>query len=244
MNLSEVFPNPQDLLAVSPEDLAGVILEIADQGSAQLNMTAVVNGCREPAGRVGAYPQNVMRRVTVAIAEAFNWLQSQGLIIHDPEQHADYYLITRRGARLRSRQAVEDYRKAHILPRELLHPLLLETVWPLYARGDYETAVFHAFKEVEIAVRTAGGYGDQQFGVDLMRKAFHVDNGPLRDPAAVPGERQALSDLFAGAIGYGKNPPSHRHVEHKPEEAARLIVFASFLLDVVDDRQAAMTTAV
>jgi uncharacterized protein (TIGR02391 family) len=242
VNLAQVFPNPEDLLRLPPEDLAGVIMEIADPGNARISMIAFVNGCRQPPGRTEGYPHAVMRLVTIAIAEAFNWLLSQGIIIHDPEQHADFHLITRRGAQLRSREAVRGYRQASVLPRDLLHPVIAERVWPLFARGDYETAVFQAYKEVEVAVRSAGGYSDQQLGVDLMRKAFHPDTGPLRDPNAIPGERQAVSDLFAGVIGYGKNPASHRHVEHGPKEAAKLIIFASYLLDVVEDRRQAATS--
>src|SRR5689334_15036267 len=45
-----------------------------------------------------------------------------------------------------------------------------------------------------------------------MRKAFDVETGPLTDTTTEPSERQALSDLFAGAIGTYKNPHSHRDV--------------------------------
>jgi len=63
-----------------------------------------------------------------------------------------------------------------------------------------------------------------------MRKAFNIDNGPLRDQNAIPAERQALSDLFAGAIGSYKNPHSHRNVAvNDPDEAAEMIVLASHL---------------
>lgn len=71
----------------------------------------------------------------------------------------------------------------------------------------------------------------------LMRRAFHPDTGPLRDATWVAGERDAEMALFAGAIGFAKNPASHRDVDVPPLEATRLIVFAAHLLDVVDRRR-------
>jgi uncharacterized protein (TIGR02391 family) len=67
-----------------------------------------------------------------------------------------------------------------------------------YHRGKYDTAVFEAMKAVEVAVRAATA---ADIGTKLMRKAFDVDNGPLTDKATELAERQARSDLFAGAIG-------------------------------------------
>ena len=65
-----------------------------------------------------------------------------------------------------------------------------------------------------------------------MRNVFHKDKGVLTDMNAEEGERQALSDLFAGAIGSYKNPHSHRHVEISAEEAAEMIILASHLLKI------------
>lgn len=100
----------------------------------------------------------------------------------------------------------------------------------MFLRGDYDVAVFQAFKELEVAVRAAGKFDEELIGTKLMRKAFDPDAGPLRSEGLVWAEREAIAHLYAGAIGYCKNPQSHREVQLRPTEAAQLIAFASYLL--------------
>jgi hypothetical protein len=57
-----------------------------------------------------------------------------------------------------SAQYVEAYRKANLLPRQLLYGSIAGSVWGSFVRGAYETAVFDAFKQKEVAVRSAGGF--------------------------------------------------------------------------------------
>ena len=129
---------------------------------------------------------------------------------------------------------VADVLTDDLLPKRLLHPVISQKVLPVFIQGAYGLAVFEAFKQVEIAVREAGGYADTDYGTDLMSKAFHVDNGNLTDQSLQEAERRARYFLFAGAIGSYKNPSSHRDVEITAEGAAELIIFASHLLRIVD----------
>jgi uncharacterized protein (TIGR02391 family) len=178
----------------------------------------------------------------LAIAEALSWLVAQGLLVPDPGQPTPgWYVPTRRAVGLTTRADVEAFRKGRILPSELLQTLFAEKVVPLFHRGDYDVAVFQAFKEVEVAVRdTANAKGagyTSEVGTALMRHAFHPDTGLLSDKAnPVFAEREAEMHLYSAAIGHAKNPTSHRDVEMTAAEAARLIVFAAHLFDIVERR--------
>lgn len=188
------------------------------------------------------YPYKSYDKVLFALMEAWQWLECEGFVAQRPTSllgrttvpYTTEYFVTRRGLSVETPEDLESYRKVNLLPKARLHPIITQKVWSLFLQGDYDTAVFRAFKAVEVAVRKAGKYDDTDIGVALMRKAFNVNDGNLTDPNQQPAEKQARSDLFAGAIGSLKNPGSHREVEITAEEAAEVIIFASHLLRIVD----------
>ncbi|MCS5694460.1 TIGR02391 family protein, partial [Cyanobium sp. FGCU-6] len=97
------------------------------------------------------------------------------------------------------------------------------------------TRPFKAMKEVEVRVRQLSNLPNSLVGVPLMRKAFDVEKGPLTNPSHESGEKQARSDLFAGAIGSFKNPASHRVVSYDdPIEASEVIMTADLLMRILD----------
>jgi hypothetical protein len=241
--LLSLFPKPEDVLALTPEDFGGVIIELMPP--------LLQNGLFNPAALIAqvyqvvgpSYPRGSKRAIELAIAEAISWLVTEGLLVSDPGQPSPgFYVPTRRAQSLKTRTDVDAFRKGRILPSELLPTPFAAKVVPLFRRGDHDVAVFQAFKEVEVAVRNAANakgaaYADSEVGTTLMRKAFHPDTGPLADKTLVPAEREAEMHLFAAAIGHAKNPTSHRDVAMTALEAARLIVFASHLFDIVERRK-------
>ena len=102
--------------------------------------------------------------------------------------------------------------------------------------GKFDTAVFEAFKTLEVAIRDASGLPPSDIGVSLARKAFRPGDGPLCDTSTEGGEQQALADLMAGAIGSYKNPHSHRKQELGAAEAREMPIMASHLLRIFESR--------
>ncbi len=237
-NLADIFPDVETVLAIEPEELGAVLIELWEGAANRHDDTCLVETFASELFTPGQlrYPANKQQALYRCIAEAMSWLEREGLIIHEPGQPAPWYRRTRRGLKFKTRADFAAFRQANILPRSLLHPAIEEKTWPLFLRGDYDAAVLLAFKSVEVAVRDAGQYRDDLIGVALMREAFDAKDGPLTDKTVVPAEREALAHLFAGAIGHAKNPQSHRDHPIEIKEAAQLLLFASYLLDIVEAR--------
>jgi uncharacterized protein (TIGR02391 family) len=237
--LDAIFPSPEVLLAMEPEEIAGFLLEYLHElegTNAFLHRTNLTGADGPFYHYVGAHFQKVCN----AIAEAWMWLLRDGMIAPRPDAAAmDIVFVTRRGRQFENHGALEAYRRAALLHDETLDGLLAQRVVPAFRRGDYDTAVFTAFKEVEVRVRAAGGYSHGEIGTQLMQAAFNPESGPLTDTTRESSERVAMMSLFAGALGMFKNPGSHRNVEFDASEAAALIHFANYLLGVVEARRAA-----
>ena len=171
------------------------------------------------------------------VMEGWQWLEQLGLIAQDPSQsEAIYKIITRRGKSLSNERALLEFRAARNLPVDVLHPEIIACSKAPFLRSDYDTAVFAAFKRIEIRVREVCGESDMCVGVSLMRSAFNSKSGKLTDKDLPLPERDSMQHLFAGAIGTFKNPGSHREVSYQADEAVELLMFASRLLKIVDKR--------
>ncbi len=220
---------------MEPEELAPLVLkQLSESGQQKLNMHNFSLGNDSDfvawAGPDPRQRQEISQRLIVA----WRWLERELFIAPQPG-NIDWAFITQRGKAILESQDFETYKKGHLLPSEGLDPILVRKVKQAFIRGDYDTAIFQAFKEVEVRVRKKAGLSDSDIGVSLMRTAFNPKDGVLTDKSVSTGEQVARMELFAGAIGTYKNPSSHREVNlTDPKEAADIIHTANQLLRIVE----------
>jgi uncharacterized protein (TIGR02391 family) len=227
-----IISDADELLSLEPEELAVAVLEFLKASDSQV-LNRYNFGLYHT---VAEYPRSKQAEILRALMEAWVWLENVGFIAHDPDQQGDWVFITRKGQKIKERSDFESFKNSSSLSKHLLHPIIVQKSWSPFIRGEYETAVFQAFREVEIQVRGASGLDPEDIGVQLMRKAFDSKAGPLIDHTLTKGEKEALGHLFAGAIGLYKNPSSHRQVDMKVAETSELLMLASHLMRIIDLR--------
>jgi uncharacterized protein (TIGR02391 family) len=219
-------------LQLPPEEVGFLIVK-SIAGESQVHPTHFAS----TTGAAAAYQMpGKSTAIAEALSEAWAWLEREGLVVRVVNDNNGWMKLSKRGRQLADQPDVRDYRQAHLLPKASLHPALLAAgVDTLFILAKFDTAVFEAFKTLEIRVREAADASADDIGVDLMRKAFNHKDGKLRLGSKVNAEREALSHLMAGAIGLYKNPQSHRDVGiDDAAEAAEIVLFASHLLRTID----------
>jgi uncharacterized protein (TIGR02391 family) len=213
------FPPPERILEMSPEDLGAHMLQYM----------------MRPGGETHRF--NFMQMVSPGqiaerFMEAWGWLEREGFIAHRPNDTSGQgFFVTRAGQRVAQSTDFAAWKLESMFPPGL-DPVIMSQVKPLFARGDYDTAVFRSFKEVEVRVRAKDASLDGESGIDLMNKALGP-NGPLMK-GYDKKERAATRELFTGAFSMFRNPTAHKEVKFdEPREVVDTICFANLLLRMV-----------
>jgi uncharacterized protein (TIGR02391 family) len=153
---------------------------------------------------------------------------------------SDALILSRRG-RVFKRAHIERLRLERLLPDLLLHERIRQVCVDIFNTGHHQAAVFEAFRILEVGIREAAGYGQNEHGETMINNAFNEKaGGPLVDTTAPESEQRAMRFLMVGSNGLFRNPRGHRDVEmDDPKEAAELLIVASHLLRMVETRAAA-----
>jgi uncharacterized protein (TIGR02391 family) len=248
--LYSLFPEADELLKVRPGDLGPILLLLALHKGASFIPAAVTEISVLDASAGKDYPFDKKATVERLLNRSWNWLETDGFIEPSPglKGMLGRRVLTETGMAVATRQHMQRrrLRAAMDFPKALLHPAIQEKGWAALMRGantnsegDIADAIRAAFIAVEDAVRDAGQFESSDYGVALMRRAFDPDKGPLRDwdTAKPKREREALRNLFVGAIGAYRNPVSHRTAIIELVEAQDQLLLASHLLRIVDARR-------
>jgi uncharacterized protein (TIGR02391 family) len=244
--LSEIVEFPENIPSMTTEELAYALLE--DMQARLLNpIDGMVN--RNSVGQsiisVGSYqsmaqnPRDLAERINKAARPALALLERWGLAepADDANGRNGYMVLTEKG---KTRQERTDFERITIrgfLREEMLHPLLQGRIYRYFADDDLGTAVFEAFKVVEMEVRAAGHYPEKEFGKTLISKAFGP-KGPLTTPHDDKSDSEALVGLFAGSFSRFRNPGGHTNRSYNDVlEAMEELMLASRLLRIIDERR-------
>jgi uncharacterized protein (TIGR02391 family) len=247
--LLAIVKSPENILAMTREELAYALLE-----DMQARLASPINGManREHVGESlfavgtfhssnGAVVRDLANRINKASRDAFALLERWDLVepADDMNGRNGYMVLTDKGKSTTERTDFERIRVRGLLQEEMLHPLLRGQIYGYFTADDLGTAVFEAFKTVEIEVRKAGGYAEKEIGKSLMCKAFAL-RGPLAKSSDDKADSDALAGLFAGAMHRFRNPGAHtRRSFDDVLEAMEELMLASRLLRIVDERRPA-----
>jgi uncharacterized protein (TIGR02391 family) len=220
------FPAREQILEMEPEELGPFILRFLKKEGAS--------------GQLSRYnfSLNVLSQsVAERFMEAWAWLEREGFLAPKPgDTTGSWFFITRKGKKIEAEEDFEAYKQAALFPHDL-DARLTRTVKPLFLRGDYDTAIFRAFKEVEVQVRKKSGF-TREYGRPLMQRAFGPPGILVTGDGSNNDDQHAMRELFAGAISFCKNPSSHHEVQFEnPREVIDLVCFANQLLRIVERLQ-------
>jgi uncharacterized protein (TIGR02391 family) len=240
-SIYSIVPYPVDLLALGANEVGEVLLVYLNsfgpndssdvvQHGGEISRHNFFNGLRLNAG----YPEGHLGQVEMKLAEGWEWLRSNGLLIEIPTQPAGWFRRSEKARGVVAVGQIEAYRHAGLLHADRLHPAVRARAYPPFLRGDYDGSIREAFIELEERIRTAGMYSPGDFGVRLMRKAFDPPKGRFVDASLPVKEQEAMRDLFLAAFSFYRNPRGHRRVPDSAVEAAEVVGFASHLMRIVE----------
>ena len=236
MHIDQIVPDPEILIAMEPEDIGFVLLKHFEQANPKAKLHRGNFFLSKPAQK---YEARYQRQINEALTSGWVWLEREGFLLPSPDSpDSEWKFVSARGLAVLQPDKFASYKYAANFPSGKLHPSISGSTFSHFMKREYDTAVFAAFRAVEVAVRSAADLPDSAVGVDLMRQAFRPGTGRLTDILTHLGEQEAIMHFFAGAIGSFKNPASHRaNTVKSTNDAVSLVQLADFMLRIVDVRK-------
>lgn len=118
---------------------------------------------------------------------------------------------------------------------QFLHPKILQHCRVAFRSSQFDDAIFNALKTIEEEIRARIRARASDVGVELISKAMN-SKSPQLIFSAIDAEQEAAHLLYRGAIGFFKNPLSHRFLgSQNPLKAFEILCLASLLMHILDD---------
>jgi uncharacterized protein (TIGR02391 family) len=235
--LLEVAPDADRLLNFTENELQRILLaQVKSITDDELRRMAAHEEIVDAMYFSGQYTANKRPDVARAVRRAWEALENAELIEEPDSLNGKFgkRRISEKGRKINTAVDLSAAKVRSWLTPDLLNPKLHKACLNAFKNGDYDTAVFEALKTVEVEVRKKGGYGEGDYGVPLMDKAFEPNKGPLTDMSLPLPRRNARQRLFMGAMGDLRNPKGHSDPTiNDPREAIELIMTAGCLLRII-----------
>ena len=123
-----------------------------------------------------------------------------------------------------------------------IHPMIIQVVQQKMIDGHYADSIESAFKEINSRLKKiySKHRSEEKDGADLMRQMFSPTNKPLlifEDIKSKSGEnvQNGFMQIFAGAMIGIRNPKAHENQTVSKDSAIKSLVFASLLMDKIDE---------
>jgi uncharacterized protein (TIGR02391 family) len=234
------FPDPQFLIDADAVSVAWPCLRACKDG---IRNNAIVTANGIALGAALEYrPSAKEATIELAVSEAMNWLQVHGFLVERVARGAYQPGLTLS----RLANSLDDHeqfrrsaRQSYIDP-SFLHPALLTAPLKNFISGEFDTAIYQAFKAVEKSVRTSSGLPPHSYGSGMIETAFKPKLGPLANTSLDEQEQRGEQSLMVGAFKRYRNASGHRDSGIDDiVEVAEILALASLCLRIID-RNAAL----
>ncbi len=230
------FESPEILKTLEPEEIAFLIVRYLNSITGEKELLHIQDF---DADQNRQYEFFTCKHV---VMEGWCWLENHGLLIRAEGMNGNsgYRVLSRRGKSIKDKLHFREFQHSQHLRREMLHDRIRERVWEDFVRGNFDAAVMHSFKALEVYAREVARYDNSLHGQELFQKAFRLAKnsnppGPLTDQTLEPSEQEGQRSLFVGAYMYYRNPAAHRNVDIcSADRALEIILLANQLFHIVD----------
>jgi uncharacterized protein (TIGR02391 family) len=231
--LQRLIPKADDLLRMSSEQLAPILLKLAYE---QLQSAGFTTPAVSDFITNDGYPGWKRGEVDTHLTRAWNWIERKGLIEPSPGSNGQrgWRMFTEDGEAIAKGASIEAIQVAEDFPRALLHSAIIARCEKLFGSGHYAEAVELSFRVVRDRLRQLTGYekGSDAFG----KTKLHV-NGAIA--SHVNRDFNEGVKFLTMAIDMFRNEKTHTAEIgiDEPTKALQYLVLSSLAMRLLDSAE-------